>query len=403
MMSSTLAGQPLTVAITYPFALGTRSGGSTSVFETSRGLARLGVDVVLLPVSTAKWTSFPRRPVTGNLLGEERRLELESEGVEVVPVTPHPVSPWLEGRRVARSLRSLAERRRVDVVLGFHHEASNLARLAERLDTRFCMIAIWQSYRIALEQDPQRHGLLAPLVRRLNQRVVVDPLRRAEIVFATSEFTRSELVECVGVDPERVEVCYQGIDPVFATLPRVAPARVERILFFGRLVREKGLFDALRALAGVAAGERRCWTYRIMGDGDAQAVRRFAAEQGIADRVEILPFQGTEALCRELEAAHVALMPSFSESFGLSIAEAQLAGIPVVAYDCGSVPEIVEHGVTGWLAPFGNVDRLSRYVETALDDAAATAAAGLAGRRRLDRRFTWERTTERILQRLRRG
>ena len=301
MTSPTPAGQPLTVAITYPFALGTRSGGSTAVFETSRGLARLGVQVVLLPISTAKWTSFPRRSVTGDLLGQGRRLELEAEGVEVVPVAPHPISQWLEGRVVARSFGKLLERRRVDVVLGFHHEASGLARLAERSGVRFCMMAIWQSYRIALGHDGQRHRVSTPLVRRLNQRVVEEPLRRAEVVFATSEFTRGELVECVGVDPERLEVCYQGIDSAFAKIPRVESPRVERFLFFGRLVREKGLYDALQALAGVAARGDRSWTYRIMGDGDADAIRTFAAELGIADRIEILPFQGIEALCGEIE------------------------------------------------------------------------------------------------------
>ena len=68
---------------------------------------------------------------------------------------------------------------------------------------------------------------------------------------------------------------------------------------------------------------------------------------------------GDEGLRRELKDAHLAIMPSHAEAFGLSIAEVQAAGIPIVAYEAGSVSEVVENGVTGWLAPFRQVDRLA--------------------------------------------
>jgi glycosyltransferase involved in cell wall biosynthesis len=395
------ASRQLAIAVTYPFALGTRSGGSTSVFETVCALARQGAAVTVLPVSTAKWTSFPRPRLDPELLGAERRERLAALGVEVVPVRPDPLTQWRDGRRVARAVRALARRRRIDVLLGFHNEASGLPRLASALGARFGMIALWQSYRMALEEDPSRHGAAASLVRLLNRQVVVEPLRRAERVFASSAFTRDELVEVVGVDAERIRVSYLGIDPVFATLARPRPERIERLLFFGRLVPGKGVYDALEALAALAAAGGRSWSYRLMGDGEVETVAARARELGIADRIEILPFQDREALCREIEAAQLALMPSHSESFGLSIAEAQAAGLPVVAFCCGSVPEIVAHGVTGWLAPFRDVGALRRCLEEAIADPAATFRAGLAGRERVARKFTWPESARRILAGLR--
>ena len=391
------AGSP-TIAITYPFALGTRSGGSVSVFETARELARLGAQVAVLPVSTAKWTSFPRTGVGGELLGEERQQALEAEGVEVVRVAPHPLTQWWDGRRVAKALARLARRRPIDAILGFHHESSHLPDLAARLGARFGMIAIWQSYRIALGDAPARQGMARGLVERLNRRVLVEPLQRAEAVFANSEFTRSELIDIVGVDADRIRIAYQGLDPRFATLRRERPERIERLLFFGRLVEGKGVTDALEALAGLAAEGRRSWRFRMMGDGDAAEVLALARGLGIESNVEVLPFQGFEALSRELEAAHLALMPSHSESFGLSIAEAQAAGLPVVAYRCGSVPEIVDDGVSGWLAPFREVDGLRQSLAAAMADPQAAFQAGLAGRKRIADRFSWAMTAERILR-----
>ena len=145
MMRSKDSARPgKTIAITYPFALGTRSGGSTSVFETARELSRLGAEVVVLPVSTAKWTSFPRPKIAPKLLGADRQRVLEEEGIEVIRVSPHPLTQWWDGRKVARAVGELSRRRQVDVILGFHHEASDLPALAERIGARFGMIAIWQ-------------------------------------------------------------------------------------------------------------------------------------------------------------------------------------------------------------------------------------------------------------------
>ena len=84
-------------------------------------------------------------------------------------------------------------------------------------------------------------------------------------------------------------------------------------------------------------------------------------------------------------------MPSRWESFGLSIAEAQAAGVPVIAFQAGSVPEVVEHGVTGWLAPLRKVDRLADYIEQAIRNPELTHQAGLAARERM-RMLKWKGT-----------
>ncbi|MEQ1894258.1 MAG: glycosyltransferase, partial [Planctomycetota bacterium] len=100
---------------------------------------------------------------------------------------------------------------------------------------------------------------------------------------------------------------------------------------------------------------------------------------------------------RELARAQLAILPSHSESFGLSIAEAQAAALPVVAYAAGSVPEVVADGQTAWLAPLGNLDALTTALAAALDSPTPAHARGLAGRERVARLFRWDRTAERVL------
>ena len=89
------------------------------------------------------------------------------------------------------------------------------------------------------------------------------------------------------------------------------------------------------------------------------------------------------------------------EAFGLSFAEAQAAGIPVVAYRACAVPEVVEDGVTGWLAPVPEVEGLTDRLEQAMRDPEATYQAGLRARERVRRLFTWERAVDTILDGIR--
>jgi len=384
------------VLLTHGWGLGTPSGVARHVQELARHLAQAGARVSVLCVSTAGYTRFPRPRLPEELQGHGLERELGELGVEVVRVDPHPLHWTLDGRPVRRAVERLLERGPLDAVLGFFNEAAYLPELLRARGVRFGYLATWLSYRMALSRERTGSGLRGALMRAANRRFVVEPYRQAEVLFANSEFTRRELVEVLGCRPERIHVTYLGVRDVFHGVLRARPERVERLLFFGRLAREKGVGDAVAAL-GRLAGSHPHLHLRILGSGNAEHVRALAQRHGVGARVEILPHQGDERLLAELAQAHVALLPSHSESFGLSIAEAQAAGLPVVAYAAGSVPEVVEDGRSAWLAPAGDVEGLARALASAAGDPDECFARGLRGRERGARLFRWERTAERVL------
>ena len=207
-----------------------------------------------------------------------------------------------------------------------------------------------------------------------------------------------DIMDIIGVDGNRIVVCPLGVDPCFMEMSRSAPVEITRFIFFGRIVPEKGILDAIEALGQLASKGFNNWNYRILGQGDQEWARNAAREHGIDDKVVVCDPAADEGLYRELKQAHLAIMPSHSEAFGLSIAEAQASGIPVVAYEAGSVPEVVENGVTAWLAPFRQVDRLARCIEEAVQDPERTYRVGLAGRERIAQNFTWKKTAATILE-----
>jgi N-acetyl-alpha-D-glucosaminyl L-malate synthase BshA len=98
----------------------------------------------------------------------------------------------------------------------------------------------------------------------------------------------------------------------------------------------------------------------LIGDGpDRSESERLARELGLQKDVIFLGKQ--DGLAELLSAADLFLMPSQSESFGLSALEAMACGLPVVSSSVGGLPELVIHNETGFIAEIGDVDRMAKY------------------------------------------
>ncbi|MFD0938125.1 glycosyltransferase, partial [Methylobacterium trifolii] len=124
-----------------------------------------------------------------------------------------------------------------------------------------------------------------------------------------------------------------------------------RIGYVGRIIEEKGLDEALDAMARATAPV----SLAIMGEGPYEAqLRRRAAELGLADRVtirgwgipaEVAPFiHGLDALVLLTRTTQ-----AVREQFGRVITEAQACGVPVIGSECGAIPSVVGPG--GWIVP----------------------------------------------------
>ena len=88
----------------------------------------------------------------------------------------------------------------------------------------------------------------------------------------------------------------------------------------------------------------------------------------------------------------------FEESFGRSVVEAMAAGLPVVAYQWGALPELIEEGETGYLLPLGDVAGVSRRVEQLAENPSLRQRLGEAGRRAAVSRYDVSVTRERLEQ-----
>ena len=188
-------------------------------------------------------------------------------------------------------------------------------------------------------------------------------LGAADLFLATTERARDALV-LEGAGPERIEVCPPGIDVErFAALER----RPELVVSIGRLVWEKGHQDVLRALAALRRGVVPGTAPRVLvvGSGPEQErLRRHADELGVGDLLELrtlsyeeMPQAYARATCLVLASLPT---PLWEEQFGMVLAEAMAAGVPVVAASSGAIPQVL--GGAGATFPSGDWVELARIL-----------------------------------------
>ncbi|HKQ97971.1 MAG TPA: glycosyltransferase family 4 protein [Candidatus Polarisedimenticolia bacterium] len=230
----------------------------------------------------------------------------------------------------------------------------------------------------------------------------------ADAVIANSRFTAALVERLLPEAARRIVVLPMGVDPA----PAVDPADVDSLrrryrlgegpvlLTVARLVAVKGHDVALDALPRIA--ERHPGVrYVIVGDGPERArLEAHAVLRGVTDRVVF-----TGRIPEEMRAAHYALGDVYLqlsrvtgtydglEGFGLSFLEAASFGLPSIGGDSGGVGEAIAEGVSGFLVPPLDRDRVVATTLRLLDDAALRRA--MAGSARLwAARHPWARSAE---------
>jgi L-malate glycosyltransferase len=135
----------------------------------------------------------------------------------------------------------------------------------------------------------------------------------------------------------------------------------------------------------------------LIGDGpDRSNCEQLVRELGIVDQVRFLGKQ--IELVGLLSASDLFLIPSQSESFGLSALEAMACELPVVATSVGGLPELVAHGETGYIAEIGDIERMAKYAIELLTNEARYKLFSVAGRNRAIDKFRSEKIIDQYEQ-----
>lgn len=382
------------------FPLHEVGGMERAVYLLARHLQARGVETVLFT-----------RPAT-------RPVEAGAFPGEVVTV-PYGTGPFRHGSVLDRTLRYPAFAARLGAAVA---EAVRAGRV-DLVDAQG--LTAWgyarertrgAGLRPPLVMNPQgmeehkARGLKRLALTRL-RRLSREAAREADRVVATDEATRAEVPALLGVDPARVVVLPNGIDPeaIAAATPRQAPEAAEAalpslagaspvLLSVGRLEAYKGFDATLGALRRLAAAGRlpERWLWVVVGEGPG----RQALEGGLGDltrHVVLAGHVGESTLHALYARADLFVHATRYEGSSLVTLEAMAHALPVVATRAGGIPDKVVDGETGRLVEVGDEVGLAEALAEALADPARRRAWGERGRERALALFAWPALAGRVV------
>lgn len=220
----------------------------------------------------------------------------------------------------------------------------------------------------------------------------------------TDDFRKRLLAR--GVPADRVSVHRSGINlGRFRFEPCRPPAQGEqaRLLFVGRLTEKKGLTYLIAALSMILGRGGNC-TLSVIGDGRLRPqLHAQCADLGIADRVSFLGVRTHDEIAQAMREAHILLAPSVQANNGDQegipnvLKEAMACGLPVVSTWHSGIPELIEHGVSGLLAPERNAAALAALIEHLLEQRDQWPAFQDAARRKIEEAFDSERLNDALV------
>lgn len=179
--------------------------------------------------------------------------------------------------------------------------------------------------------------------------------------------------------------------PIPQTAIAPPPAGPPRLLFYGRLVPEKGLDVAIRACRRLR-DRGHSFTLTIAGSGDARPALEQLGHDLLADHVTFQDWVEPALVPSLINTSTLVLMPSrWREPFGLAALQAAQMGRPVVASSVGGLQEIVVHGQTGLLVPPDDDVALADAIASLLAEPSAALRMGMQARRRAETEFSFGR------------
>jgi len=311
----------------------------------------------------------------------------------VVKLPPHPEHPgYMVGLESALSDADLIYS--ADTTWMFSYQA---AAIREKFDKKLVCLQ-WENIPFAYEESKEMRERKAA-VRRC-----------ADHFVAVTERARETLV-LEGVDPGRITVIPMGIDTDRfrpdealreACREELGIARDEKVvLFTGRMVWEKGVYDFVHAAALAQSSPGNIPVrYVMVGKGpERDAVMARAEEIGIAKLFLFIEGHPYDRMRDLYNAADIFVLPSIStrmwkEQFGMVLVEAMACGTPVISTTSGSIPEVV--GNAGILVPANDPGELAGAIALLCSSDELLDELGRKGRARAVERFDSRTVAKRV-------
>lgn len=241
----------------------------------------------------------------------------------------------------------------------------------------------------------QRRVCLRGIIRRLMRKTTRFALYHADVLRAISAPTRKQLAAWAPDKPIAQFPAWTDMDVFLKAGKEAHPEEDQNryILYAGVLTPLKGVHFLLEAFAEMASKMPEV-NLRIIGKKQnpeyAVALVSKVKQAGLGERVVFLDHVPQSRLAEHMAKASVFVLPSLSEGLGRVVFEAMACGTPVIGSRVGGIPELIEHGVTGFLVPPGDKEALAERLAWVLNHPEENRVMGERARARAKEFFSPE-------------
>lgn len=306
---------------------------------------------------------------------------LQQAGESGLPALPLAISGDLNPILLFR-LAALLRKHAIEIVIANTARDIRIAGIAARFSGGASVLGL--------------HQVDRPIKNKWNYRLTFNWF--ADTVVVNSQATKRTLREHnPWLSQDKINVVPHGIDPARyqAGGPKILrsslglPPEAFVLGFVGRLSGQKGVSVLLQAMTSIARTHPDVHLV-IAGIGTLEKkVREFIKSSGLKDSIHLLGFR--DDIPELMPNFDLLLVPSLWEGFGLVVVEGMAAGVPCIASDVSSIPEIIDSGTSGILVPPGDAGALAEAVDRLRRHDALRSRIGQIGRERVEERFTVER------------
>lgn len=259
----------------------------------------------------------------------------------------------------------------------------------------FAPVRAWRNYKQRLKMIDHRLGAFFALHSKVHKIITV------------SHFLKEELMKKYFVEGDKIRVIYNGVDTKRFN-PDVKGESIRKfyrigssptVLYLGRLAPYKGVQFLIETIPKVLK-ELPDAKFLIGGAMryDIADLGRMIKKLKIKDSVAFTGYVPNGDVPKLYACCDIFCYPSLWEGFGLTPAEAQACGKPVVAFNTCAIPEVVKNGRTGLLVEPRNVDALAKALVSLLINEERRFNMSLEARKRVLQLFSWDKAAEQTLQ-----
>ncbi|TFZ52097.1 glycosyltransferase [Serratia proteamaculans] len=228
--------------------------------------------------------------------------------------------------------------------------------------------------------------------------------RESELILPISELWAGKIA-IMGCEERKIHVSRMGIDiSRFAYQERTSSEKAKKIISVARLTEKKGLEYAIKACS-ILKDDNIDFEYWIIGTGPLhESLHKLILNLGLENKVKLLGFVSQDKVKTILSESDVFLLPSVTAADGdmegipVALMEAMSVGLPVISTQHSGIPELIENGVSGWLAEERNSMQLADLLCLVLMKDGSTRSITQNARDTIVAKFNQEKLNAELLE-----